>query len=149
VTAGADKPKPVEKAEAWLDDKTMPEGNRPKGLEDTEGAPSVDELRREQRREIENVTFGTEGQTRGAFFGALAFAAVGLIIGVLVGLVLFDGDSPGRFVVPVVVTLFAGVMGFVYWGGRTPELENETMSASGEPGSSSTPRDPRTDDRGR
>lgn len=147
--ADAPKPQPVQKVEAWLDDKTMPEGNRPKGLEDASAQPTVDELRREQRREMENVTFGTEGQTRGAFFGALAFGAVGLVLGALIGLLLFDGDSPGRVVLPVIVTLFAGVMGFVYWGGRTPELENETMSTTGEPGSSSTPRSRHTDARGR
>ncbi len=147
--ADADRPEPVQKAEAWLDNKTMPDGNRPKGLEDVSGEPTVEELRREQRREMENVTLGTEGQTRGAFFGSLAFGAVGLVLGVVVGLLLFDGDSPGRIVVPVMATLFAGVMGFVYWGGRTPELENETMSTTGEPGISSTPRSPNTDDRGR
>ncbi len=147
--ADTDKPAPVQKAEAWLDDKTMPAGDRPKGLDTAGGAPTVAELRQEQRREIANVTLGTEGQTRGAFFGALAFAAVGLVLGALVGLALFDGDSPGRVVLPVIIMLFAGVMGFVYWGGRTPELENETMSTSGEPGIASTPRSPGTDERGR
>ncbi|MEO6318357.1 MAG: twin transmembrane helix small protein [Acidimicrobiales bacterium] len=147
--AGDDKTTPVQKAESWLDEKTKPDVDRPKGLQDASADPTVAELRREQRQEIENVTFGTEGQTRGALFGSLAFAAVGLVLGALIGFLLFDGDSPGRTVVPVMVALFAGVMGFVYWGGRVPELENETMSTTGAPGSSSTPRDPGNDDRGR
>ena len=142
-------PGPVERAEGWLDERTMPAGNRPKGLEDAGATPSVEELRRQQRREIAHATFGTEGQTHGAIFGGLAGAIVGAVIGIIVGVAFFDGDSPARIVVPIVVALFASVIGFVYWGGRTPELENETMTSTGRPGSSSTPRDPGTDERGR
>jgi hypothetical protein len=140
---------PVERAEEWLDEKTMPDGNRPKGLEDAGAVPSVEELRRQQRREISHATLGTQGQTHGAIFGALGGAVVGAIAGLLVGLAFFDGDSPAPLVILIVVALFGSVIGFVYWGGRTPELENETMTSTGRPGSSSTPRDAATDDRGR
>lgn len=145
------KPEPVEKAQQWIDDRTGTAGDRPKGLEDASETPSVEELRREQRREIANVRVynHTEAQAKGATLGAMAFGAAGLVIGLLIGFLAFDGDSPARYVVPVVVTLFAGWMGLVYWGGRTPELENETLAASGEPQDGTTPRDPGTDDRGR
>jgi hypothetical protein len=140
---------PVDKAEDWLDEKTQPPGDRPKGLEDAHDTPTVSELRREQRREISHAMFGTEGQTHGAVFGGLAGAAVGAVLGVVVGLLVFDSGSPARIVVPAVVAVFASLVGFVYWGGRTPELENETMSTAGVPESGTTPRDPGTDDRGR
>jgi hypothetical protein len=146
-----DRPEPVERAERWLDDRTGTDGDRPKGLQDAGEEPTVEELRREQRREIANVRVynHTDAQAKGATFGAIAFGAIGLVIGLLIGFLAFDGDSPGRFVVPVVVTVFAGWMGLVYWGGRTPELENETLDVHGEPQSGTTPRDPGTDERGR
>ena len=145
----SDKPAPVARAEAWLDDQTEPAGNRPKGLEDTVGAPTAGELRRQQQREMRGAILGTEGQTHGALFGALGGAVVGAVIGVLLGLALFEASSAARVVIPIVATVAGAVIGFVYWGGRTPELENETMTATGEPGGSSTPRDPGTDHRGR
>lgn len=147
--ASQDKPVPVEKAEAWLDEQTMPEGNRPKGLEDAGETATVSDLRREQRHEIEHVTLGTEGQTHGAVFGGLGGAIAGAIIGLLVGLAIFDAGSPARVVAPIMGALFGSVIGLVYWGGRTPELENETMTTTGRPSGSSTPRDPGTDERGR
>ncbi len=139
---------PLEEAEAWLDEHTTPDGDRPKGLEDADPTPTVEQLRREQRREISHVSFGTEGQTHGAVFGSLAGLIAGTILGVLLGLLLFD-DGPARVVVPVMGALFGSVVGFVYWGGRTPELENETMTTTGLPESGTTPRDPSTDERGR
>lgn len=147
--AEAERSSPVEQAEDWLDEQTQPPGDRPKGLEDAHDPPTVSELRREQRREISHAMFGTAGQTHGAVFGGLAGAVLGAVIGVVVGFALFDGGSPARVVVPVVVAVFASLVGFVYWGGRTPELENETMTTAGMPESGTTPRDPGTDDRGR
>jgi hypothetical protein len=138
---------PVDQAEDWLDDQTQTEGNRPKGLEDASHDPSVAELRREQRREIEHVNLGTEGQTHGAVFGSMAGVVLGALLGLAVGLVLFEGS--GQVIAPVMGGLFGSVVGLVYWGGRAPELENETMTTTGLPESGTTPRDPGTDDRGR
>ncbi len=142
------RPSPIDRAEEWLDERTQPDGNRPKGLEDADATPTVGQLRREQRREIERVTFGTEGQTHGAVFGGLAGMVVGAILGALLGVLLFD-DGTARAIAAAMGALFGSVVGFVYWGGRTPELENETMTTSGLPESGTTPRDPGTDDRGR
>jgi hypothetical protein len=141
---------PLERAEEWLDETTTPAGNRPKGLEDAHAEPTVEELRREQRREAAGATLAhTEGHLHGALGGALVFGAIGLLLGLIVGFTFFDADSPARFVMPAVITVFAAWIGVVYWGGRTPELENETMSTSGEPQDGTTPRDPSTDARGR
>jgi hypothetical protein len=148
--AGEQRSDPIEQAEDWLDEQTTPEGNRPKGLEDAHATPTVEELRREQRREATGATLAhTEGHLRGAPIGAIVFGAIGLVVGLFVGFLFFDGDSPARFVMPAVITAFGAWIGVVYWGGRTPELENETMSATGEPQDGTTPRDPGTDDRGR
>ena len=118
---------------------------RPKGLEDAGAEPSVEELRREQRREASHATLAhTQGQLHGALFGAAAFGLVGLVLGTVVGLVAFDADSPARFVVPAVVTVFSAWVGVVFWGGRTPEIKGETRTIYGEPedGTSERPEEP-------
>ena len=113
--------------------------NQPKPVEDVDDPPSVAELRQEQRREIEHVGFGTEGQTHGAVFGALGGAVIGAILGLVVALVWFDADSATRVLAPVMAALAGSVAGFVYWGSRTPDLEDETQTATGAPSSGSTP----------
>ncbi len=143
-----DRPEPAEKAESWLDERTQPDGNRPKGLEDRPD-PTPEDLRLQQQREMQRAMFGTEGQTHGAVLGSLGGALVGLLIGLAVGFLVFDAGSPARWVAPLLATLAGSTAGFVYFGGRTPELENETMTAAGEPGIGTTPRDPGTDERGR
>jgi len=120
---------------------------RPKFLEDARDVPTVGELRREQRREASHTTYvHTQGQLHGALVGALVFGAIGLLIGALIGFLAFDSDSPARFVVPVVVTVFAAWVGLVYGGGRGPEVENETMTIYGEPEDGTSPRPPENDD---
>jgi hypothetical protein len=37
----------------------------------------------------------------------------------------------------------------MYFGGRVPELQGETVDADGRPSVGSTPRDPNSDERGR
>lgn len=89
--------------------------------------PTVDDLRREQRREAAHATYvHTRGQVHGLVFGAVVFGAIGLVLGALIGFVAFDSDSPARFVVPAIVALFSSWVGIVYWGGRAPEVEHET-----------------------
>lgn len=145
------KPRATRRAEDWVDEHTTPEGNRPKGLEDVEGTPDASELRRQQQREMEHVGLGTPSQFKGAAFGTAAGGLIGaIVIGIIGWLVLSDLDTGLRIGIPLIVGAAAGsAAGFVYWGGRTPELENETMTASGEPQIGSTARDPGTDDRGR
>ena len=74
---------------------------------------------------------------------------LGAVIGAVVALVLIESSTSARVLVIVVGAMAGSAAGFVYWGGRTPELENETMTASGEPGIGTTPRNPDLDDRGR
>jgi hypothetical protein len=120
---------------------------RPKFLEDARDVPTVGELQREQRREASHTTYvHTQGQLHGALVGALVFGAIGLLIGALIGFLAFDSDSPARFVVPVVVTVFAAWVGLVYGGGRGPEVENETMTIYGEPEDGTSARPPENDD---
>lgn len=140
---------PLARAEEFLDEHTRPRGNRPAGLEDVSGAPSIEELRRQQQREMARATLGTQGQTQGAVLGSLAGAVIGVVVGLLIGLAAFDVGSGGRVTAPIVFALVGAIIGFVYWGGRMPELKNETMTATGEPGTGTTPRDPGTDHRGR
>jgi hypothetical protein len=107
--------------------------------------PTVDALRQEQREEASRTSYvHTPGQMHGALLGAIVFGAIGLLIGLAIGLLAFDADSPARFVVPIVVTVFAGWAGLVYWGGRGPEVEHETDTIYGEPqdGTSDRPAEP-------
>ena len=108
---------------------------------DARHEPSVESLRREQRDETSRGSYAhTPGQAHGALLGGLVFGAIGLVIGVAIGLLAFDADSPARFVVPIVVAVFAGWAGLVYWGGRGPEVEHETDTIYGEPQDGSSDR---------
>jgi hypothetical protein len=105
--------------------------------------PSVGELRREQRDEIEHARYvHTRGQVHGALLGGLIGVAAGLVIGLVIGFLAFDADSAGRFVAPAVTTVFAGWAGIVYWGGRGPEVEGETTTIYGAPEDGSSERPP-------
>jgi hypothetical protein len=140
----------LDAADETVDEHTPGRDREPKGLEDAGTVPTVDELRREQRREAAGVTYAhTEGQMHGLIGGGLVFGAIGLVLGALIGFLLFDWDSPTPYVVAVMVTVFSAWVGVVFWGGRTPELENETLNIYGEPEDGTTLRDPGTDDRGR
>lgn len=140
---------PVERAEDWLDDHTQPEGDRPQGLEEVDGRPDVADLRRQQQDEMTRTGLGSPAQFKGAVLGWVVGAIVGAVIFLVIGLVFFDSGSPARFVLPILGACAGAAAFFVYWGGRNPELENETMTAQGEPGIGTTPRDPSTDERGR
>jgi hypothetical protein len=146
----ADARGPLDAADRTVDEHTPGRDGDPKGLEDAHDVPTVDELRREQRREAAHVTYAhTQGHIHGLLGGGLVFGAAGLVLGALIGFIAFDGDSPARFVVPIIVAVFSAWVGVVYWGGRTPELENETLNIYGEPEDGTTLRDPGSDDRGR
>ena len=72
---------PVDKAEDWLDEQTMPAGDQPKGLEGAGPDPTPAELRRQQQQEMTRTGLGTEGQTHGAVFGVIGGAVLGAVIG--------------------------------------------------------------------
>ena len=151
MSSSHDAPEPVRRAEDWVDERTEPAGGRPKGLEDVAGTPRVDDLRRQQHREMRATGLGTEAQLHGAVAGTLIGGAVGAALGLLIGwFALSSLDVAPRILLSLILGAAAGAAaGFVYLGGRTPELENETTTTQGEPQIGSSPRDPGTDDRGR
>ncbi|MGK2948626.1 MAG: hypothetical protein ACSLFP_08630 [Acidimicrobiales bacterium] len=142
------KDDPVDRAEGWLDDHTQPEGDRPQGLEHTDGPSDVAELRQQQQDEMTHTGLGSPAQSKGAALGWIAGAIIGAIIAFAVSFLVVDSMA-GRVVLTVVGACAGSAAFFVYWGGRNPELENETMTAQGRPGIGTTPRDSGTDDRGR
>ena len=120
---------------------------RPEGLGGSGPEPTVDDLRHEQWDEARHTTFvHTRGQAHGLLFGGLVFGVAGLVLGGLIGLVAFDADSPARIVVPIIVAVFTSWVGVVYFGGRTPELEHETVDIHGRPEDGTSPRNPDIDD---
>ena len=131
-----------------VDESRDPTGDRPKGLEDAHAEPTVEELRREQRREAGHTTYvHTQAQVHGALIGAVVFGLIGLGVGAIIGLSVFDSGSPARVVVPVVAAVFAGWAGLVFGGGRAPEVEHETMTIYGEPQDGTSDRPPEIDHR--
>ena len=125
-----------------------PTGDRPKGLEDAAAEPTVEELRREQRREASHTTYvHTQGQVHGALIGALVFGLVGLGLGAIIGLAMFDAGSAARIRGP-------GRRHGVRRLGRPrvrrrprPEVEHETMTIYGEPQDGTSDRPPERDAR--
>lgn len=73
-------------------------------------------------------------QARGALVGALVFGGIGLVVGVLVGLIPLFGLPIGARIGlwALVATLGAAASGFVFGGGREPELEGATIDESQE-----------------
>ena len=144
------KPEPLERVEHWVDETVTPPGDGPKDL-DTSQTPHETDLRRQQQAEIRKTGLGTQGQFHGAVAGTVIGAVVGALVGLLVGWFILEGlTTLGRVGLPLLLGAAAGAaIGFVYLGGRMPELENETMTAHGEPQIGSTARDPGTDERGR
>lgn len=71
-------------------------------------------------------------QARGAIVGALTFGAAGLVIGLLVGLIpMFDLPLGARLGLWALVGAMAGAAaGFVFGGGREPELEGALRDTS-------------------
>jgi hypothetical protein len=71
-------------------------------------------------------------QARGAITGAVTFGAIGLVVGVLIGLIpMFDLPIGARIGIwALVCTLGASASGFVFGGGREPELEGATIDES-------------------
>jgi hypothetical protein len=99
-----------------------------------------DALVAEQQAEVDGVVQGppislapiSGPQARGAIVGALGFGAVGLVIGLLIGLIpMFDLPLGARMGLwALVCTMGASASGFVFGGGREPELEGALRDTS-------------------
>lgn len=104
----------------------------PQGLEGAEDPLTVGDLRRQQRREVRRFGLGTVGQHAGAMFGLVVGGTVGGLIALAIALVAFD-RGPVWVVLPIMGVLFGAVSHAVFWGGRAPEVANETLDAAGRP----------------
>jgi hypothetical protein len=73
-------------------------------------------------------------QARGAIAGAVGFGAIGLVIGLLIGLIpMFDLPLGARLGLwALVCTMGAAASGFVFGGGREPELEGALRDTTGD-----------------
>jgi hypothetical protein len=73
-----------------------------------------------------------------------------LVLLLPVALIPFGFSLTGRLLMcGIIGALAGGTAGALYFGGRMPELEGETVDADGTPSVGTTPRDSRTDERGR
>jgi hypothetical protein len=150
------KPRMIEEIEHGFDERTAPSrpGNR-KYARRASGH-NVAALRAEQEAETaQPVTGGgpehmTSGQWRGMVLGGLTGAVIGALLALPFGFIPFMGSLAARLAVLALCGAMAGAAaGGVYWGGRLPELEGETVDVEGRPSSGTTLRDPHTDERGR
>jgi hypothetical protein len=97
-------------------------------------------LMRDQRRESDGVIEGpplttapvTGAQARGALVGTVTWGIAGAVLGVLIGLIpMFDMPIGARIGLWALVLAMAGAgAGFVFGGGREPELEGEVRDSS-------------------
>lgn len=116
-----------------------------------------DVLRREQQDEAAESWVGpglgpmTDAQWKGLVMGSLAGALVGAVLFLPLGLIGWGGLALGwRLAVAALAGALAGGTGMaLYLGGRQPELEGETQDVDDRPSVGASPRDPRTDARGR
>jgi hypothetical protein len=146
----------VEDVEAAVDRATAPEHPR-KYADSDEPTNDPDELRTEQRRESREAWVGpgipvmSDAQLKGGLFGALAGGLIGMVLLLPLGFIPWgDLDLVWRLVVAGITgALAGGTAGALYWGGREPELEGETVDADNRPSVGTSLRDPSTDERGR
>lgn len=145
----------VNRLEKALDRRTAPRpGDRKYGRR---GSPhDAATLRAEQTAEgAEPLSKGgplpmTSGQWKGTVLGGLIGGLIGVVVTLPVALIPFLDSVVVRIVVVVIIGLLAGATaGAVYFGGRMPELEGETIDVDGDPSVGSSLRDPDTDPRGR
>lgn len=151
MTAHGARERVVRPVEDAIDRATEPQ--HPRKYADTDEPARGRDLWEEQRRETDEIgLLGTDAQRKGAVAGAVAGALIGALVFLPLGFISWDGaGSTGlRFLIAGIIGVLAGgTVGAVYWGGRLPELEGETVTADNEPGGGTSPRDPRTDERGR
>lgn len=142
----------VRRAEKALDDRTAP---RP-GERKYAAGRDRGELRAEQQDEAAQSWGGpgvpvmTDAQAKGFAFGAIVGGAVGALVLLPLALIPFLDPAIARVLIVVLAgALAGGTAGALYFGGREPELEGETLDANGRGSVGTTLRDPHTDARGR
>lgn len=145
--------RPIRKVQEVTDDLTRPEDGKYTG----DGSADAGELMNQQFRESNEAWAGpgmgpmTDAQWKGFVLGILVGGALGAILFLPVGLLPIGDMAVGwRMLIAAICGAFAGgTAGVLYFGGRQPELEGETLDESGRPDIGSSPRDPGTDARGR
>jgi hypothetical protein len=145
----------TDKAAHLVDEHTEPEHGRKYATSDA--PPSEDELKVEQQQEMADAWTGpgvgamTGSMGKGLVFGALVGGLIGALIFAPFGFIPIGDVAVGWRILlfAVIGALAGGTAGAMYFGGRMPELEGETVNADGSPGVGTAARDPGTDDRGR
>lgn len=144
------------RVEKKMDDATEPD-QRAHDATRTDGGYRMEALESEQRAEAGQAWAGpgvpasTNGQAKGLVTGSALGGAIGLVLLLPLAFIPIDGLAlSGRLIVAAIAgALAGGTAGAMYFGGRVPELQGETVDADGRPSVGSTPRDPRSDARGR
>lgn len=150
------RPDSVRRAEGKIDEVTGASDDRQKyaGRRDVSG--DTDALEGQQRQEASQAWAGpglpasSDAQWKGLLIGSLVGGAIGLVLLLPVAFIPFGFSLTGRLLMcGIIGALAGGTAGALYFGGRMPELEGETVDADGGPSVGSSARDRRTDDRGR
>ena len=146
----------VRRAESKIDDVTGASDDRQKYAERRDVSGDTDALEGQQRQEAGQAWAGpglpasSDAQWKGLVIGSVVGGAIGLVLLLPVAFIPFGLSLTGRLVMcGIIGALAGGTAGALYFGGRVPELEGETVDADGRPSVGTTPRDARTDDRGR
>lgn len=146
----------IDRAEDALDSRTEPSrpGDRkhvPYGLgEDSEVLKEENTAEASEPAMSSGPPHLTSGQWKGLVIGGLVGGVIGAVLLLPLALVPFLEPATTRVVVVVIIGAIAGATASaVYWGGRMPELEGETIDVDGRPSSGTSLRTPGTDDRGR
>src|SRR3546814_15836786 len=103
-TSGNRGQSPIDRAEEWVDEKTQRADGRAQGLEDVEGTPNVDDLRRQQHRAMRHVLLGPESHATGAVFRTVVGGVSGALVGIAFGWFLLSDLAPRpRISLPLVL----------------------------------------------
>ncbi len=142
------KPNVVRNVEGKIDHATQPaDKDKNKYAQAANERGDIGALENEQRREAGS----SDAQGKGLVIGSLAGGLIGLVVLLPLAFIPIGGLSlMGRLLICGIAGAFAGgTAGALYLGGRMPELDGEMTDADGRPSVGSTPRDPRSDSRGR
>jgi hypothetical protein len=156
MMAAQERPEAVQRAEGKIDQATGASDDRQKHADRRDLSGDTDALEGQQRGEAQQAWAGpglpasTDAQWKGLVTGSLVGGAIGLALLLPVAFIPFGFSLVGRLVMcGVIGALAGGTAGALYFGGRMPELEGESVDADGRPSVGTTPRDPGTDERGR
>jgi hypothetical protein len=150
------KPHVVGAVEHEIDSHTAPSRPGDRKYAPRDSGDDIETLRDEQEDEVAHgpgsggAFHMTTGQWRGMVLGGAAGAVIGALLLLPLALIPFLDPAAARVGLVLLCGAMAGAAaGGVYWGGRAPELEGETMDTDGHPSDGTTLRDAHTDDRGR